>query len=174
MKVCLLVAPFQQSEIDCTQRCAGDTSDCDDRRHPDFAGRGAERAGADSRQSCVCAFAAAHQSRVHGRSHAGRPRGEIKEHRIGSEVFGRGNEFDPQADTIVRTQAHRLRAALAAYYSAEGREDPVVIEFAKGSYVPTVRENIPDLRSPIPSSRRRDPTPVRWRIPGRYLPGAWA
>jgi len=66
---------------------------------------------------------------------------EIKEHLIGAEVFERGPAFDSQTDTIVRTQAHRLRAALAAYYENEGRQDPLLIEFAKGSYVPLIREN---------------------------------
>lgn len=73
---------------------------------------------------------------------------EIKEHRIGAEVFDRGPGFDPQADTIVRTQAHRLRAALSAYYENEGRLDPLVIEFSKGSYVPNIRENSPAPRRP--------------------------
>jgi Tol biopolymer transport system component len=73
---------------------------------------------------------------------------EIKEHRIGAEVFERGPDFDPQADTIVRTQAHRLRSALSAYYENEGRTDPLVIEFAKGSYVPAVRENSPAPATP--------------------------
>ena len=86
--------------------------------------------------------------------------GEIKEHRIGADVFERGPDFDPQGDTIVRTQAHRLRAALSAYYENEGRTDPLVIEFAKGSYVPTIREN-------HPVSASVSPAPLPRTQPGR-------
>ena len=86
--------------------------------------------------------------------------GEIKEHRIGSEVFERGSAFDPQIDTIVRTQAHRLRAALSAYYETGGRSDPVVIEFSRGSYVPVIREHGPEP-APVPAA---PPAPVS-RLP---------
>ena len=89
-------------------------------------------------------------------------------------MFGRGNEFDPQADTIVRTQAHRLRAALAAYYSAEGREDPVVIEFAKGSYFPTVRENVPAPPEPDPFEQAPGFNTSPLADTGPVSPGAWA
>ena len=36
----------------------------------------------------------------------------LKEYAIGVEVFGRGEGFDPRADTIVRVQARRLRSKL--------------------------------------------------------------
>ncbi|QOY89387.1 TolB-like translocation protein [Paludibaculum fermentans] len=69
---------------------------------------------------------------------------EIKEYLIGSEVLGRGAGFDPRTDTIVRTQAHRLRTLLQAYY-ADKPDSPVVIGFAKGAYVPIFRRpSVPD------------------------------
>jgi len=40
---------------------------------------------------------------------------ELKEYLIGTEVFERAATFDPRIDTIVRTQAHRLRTMLAHY-----------------------------------------------------------
>jgi hypothetical protein len=40
----------------------------------------------------------------------------IKEYNIGVEVFDRGSHFDPRTDNIVRSQAHRLRMSLAAYF----------------------------------------------------------
>ena len=43
---------------------------------------------------------------------------QIKEYRIGVEVFGRGDTFDPKEDTIVRAQARNLRSKLAAYYES--------------------------------------------------------
>src|SRR5690349_24744483 len=60
----------------------------------------------------------------------------IKEYVIAVEVFEKAEDYDPQADSTVRTEASKLRSRLARYYETEGREDPVVITIAKGSYVP--------------------------------------
>ncbi len=61
---------------------------------------------------------------------------EIKESLIGVEVFGRSPDYDPKLDSIVRTEAGRLRARLAEYYAREGAKDATVIEVPKGHYVP--------------------------------------
>jgi hypothetical protein len=63
----------------------------------------------------------------------------IREHRIGSEGFGRGDSFDPRLDPIVRTQARKLRGKLTLYYATSGRNDPIRIEMIKGSYRPRFR-----------------------------------
>ena len=60
----------------------------------------------------------------------------LNEYVIASEVFGRSADFDSSVDTIVRTQAYRLRSKLNEYYSGEGARDPVAIEIPKGHYVP--------------------------------------
>lgn len=65
--------------------------------------------------------------------------GALKEYTLGVEVFGRGTDFDPRVDTIVRTHARRLRAKLEEYYRGAGSNDPVVIEVPKGHYVPAMR-----------------------------------
>src|SRR2546421_7596017 len=52
---------------------------------------------------------------------------ELKESVIGIEVFRR-RDYDPAQDSIVRTEASRLRARLSEYYLGEGKEDPLVIE----------------------------------------------
>lgn len=70
----------------------------------------------------------------------------VKEYVIGAEVFGRGGSFDPRLDPIVRTQARKLRARLDKYYETEAQDpvdDPVRIEFPKGSYVPTFSRFVP-------------------------------
>jgi serine/threonine-protein kinase len=64
---------------------------------------------------------------------------QVKEVVIGTEVFGRKPNYDPRQDSVVRTEAARLRARLAEYYAAEGAADPVVIEIPKGRYAPVVR-----------------------------------
>jgi hypothetical protein len=68
----------------------------------------------------------------HALDHPGSP---IKEYQIATEVFGRSGDFDPQVDSMVRVQAGRLRQKLAEYYNSDGAEDPMVVEFPKGTYV---------------------------------------
>lgn len=63
--------------------------------------------------------------------HPGEP---VKEYQIATEVFGRPADFDPQLDSTIRVQVGRLRTKLIEYYTAEGADDPVVIELPKGSY----------------------------------------
>ena len=60
----------------------------------------------------------------------------LKEYAIGVEVFGRGERFDPRADTIVRVQARRLRAKLEEYYAAAGHPDGLVVRLPTGTYLP--------------------------------------
>ena len=55
---------------------------------------------------------------------------------IAIDVFGRDADFDPQTDAIVRSEARRLRHALADYYLGMGARDPIRILLPKGSYVP--------------------------------------
>jgi hypothetical protein len=60
----------------------------------------------------------------------------LKETVIGVYVFGRAPDYDPKSDTVVRSQAWRLRSKLNEYYEAEGATDPVIIDMRRGSYVP--------------------------------------
>jgi TolB-like protein/Flp pilus assembly protein TadD len=83
---------------------------------------------------------------------------EIKESVIAVEVFGRKPNHDPAQDSIVRTEAGRLRARLSEYYINEGKSDALVIELPKGGYVPRFRkpEAAPaSNRSPRSGRRRR-------------------
>jgi hypothetical protein len=58
----------------------------------------------------------------------------LKEYQIATEVFGRPDNFDPQADSAIRVQAGRLRLKLLEYYSHEGAADPIVVEMPNGVY----------------------------------------
>ena len=62
---------------------------------------------------------------------------ELSEYVIATQVFGRPANFDPASDTIVRTQAYRLRTKLKEYYENEGKEDRVIVEVPKGRYIPS-------------------------------------
>jgi TolB-like protein len=64
---------------------------------------------------------------------------ELKETLLAVEVFGRKPDYDPKQDSIVRTEAGRLRSKLVEYYAGEGRNDSVVIELPKGRYTPVFR-----------------------------------
>jgi tetratricopeptide (TPR) repeat protein len=83
----------------------------------------------------------------------------IKGYTIAVEALGRAEDFDPQADPIVRVEAMRLRRALARYYENGGKRDPVQIDLPLGSYVPAFRRNALDLPPcddavvPLPSLR---------------------
>ncbi|MEX2301693.1 MAG: hypothetical protein WD733_12195 [Bryobacterales bacterium] len=85
--------------------------------------------------------------------------GQIKEYLIGVEVFGRGSDYDPRIDPVVRVEARRLRAKLREYYEEEGRHDGLHIQFPKGGYAP-VFESLGKEAAP------NEPKPPR-RIPSR-------
>src|SRR6516225_7729766 len=65
---------------------------------------------------------------------------ELKESLIAVEVFGRKPDYDPKLDSIVRSEAVRLRARLSKYYSGEGSRDLLMIELPKGGYTPIFRQ----------------------------------
>src|SRR5580692_10752242 len=58
----------------------------------------------------------------------------LKEYQIATEVFGRPDDFDPQADSAIRVQAGRLRLKLLDYYSHEGASDTTIVELPNGHY----------------------------------------
>ena len=62
---------------------------------------------------------------------------QIKEYSIGVEVFGRGESFDQDSDSIVRVEANRLRKRLAEYYAGEGADHELRITIPVGQYVPS-------------------------------------
>jgi len=72
----------------------------------------------------------------------------LKEYSIGRAVFGRGEEYSPRIDPIVRVQARNLRARLERYYAGPGASDRVRIELPKGTYVPLFQERARPWRAP--------------------------
>lgn len=60
----------------------------------------------------------------------------VKEYTIGVDVFDRPPGYDPQLDTIARTETWRLRSKLSAFYAAEGKDNPLRIGFRPRSMVP--------------------------------------
>ena len=85
----------------------------------------------------------------------------LKEYLVGVEVFNKMETFDPRIDSIVRVEARRLRSKLDRYYQTEGINDPTIIQFRRGSYVPIVvdrehaiKHNLLGMNDPVPSPVR--------------------
>jgi Tol biopolymer transport system component len=91
----------------------------------------------------------------------------LKEQVLGSELYGKGPEFDGSADPIVRVDARRLRDKLREYY-AEFPRDPIIITLPKGTYQPAFAENLTAqassvLKLAVPVERRRQNRRLLWR-----------
>ncbi len=72
-------------------------------------------------------------------------RGEnLKQYTIGTAVFTRHKDFNPDLDPVVRIQAGRLRRSLGLDYAQEGKDDPIRIVIPKGTYVPLFLPQHPD------------------------------
>jgi hypothetical protein len=93
---------------------------------------------------------------------------ELSEYAIATQVFGRAANFDPASDTIVRTQAYRLRSKLKEYYENEGKKEHVIVEVPKGHYVPTFSfRQDPKAATPVTdeSPEDLDPSGVTTTLP---------
>ncbi len=67
----------------------------------------------------------------------------LKEYVIGTEVYDRKPPYHPSQDSIVRTEARRLRSKLKEYYESEGRNNSIFIYFRPGSYIPVFKRKTP-------------------------------
>ncbi|WP_170482571.1 hypothetical protein [Ruegeria arenilitoris] len=66
---------------------------------------------------------------------------ELRGTALAMDVFGRGADFDPNVDPIVRIEAVKLRKALNYFYLTSGANDPVCIAIPKGQYRPQFEVN---------------------------------
>ncbi len=83
----------------------------------------------------------------------------LKAYVIATEALGRGEEFDPATDSIVRVEVNRLRQCLAHYYATEGVGAGLVIDIPKGQYRPVFLRTAP---TPLPTAPKA-PHRNRWR-----------
>jgi hypothetical protein len=67
------------------------------------------------------------------------PASPPREQEIAEAVFGRGPDFDPIVDGLVRVQVTQLRKRLHQHFSAEGADEPTILEIPRGSYVVAFR-----------------------------------
>jgi hypothetical protein len=67
------------------------------------------------------------------------PNCTLREQEVGVDVLGRPSDYDTSHDTLVRVLVSHLRKKLQEHFAAEGRNEPLVIEIPKGSYLPVFR-----------------------------------
>ena len=64
---------------------------------------------------------------------------ELTEQHIGERLFHKPSGYSPLEDSSVRVHARQLRLKLHEYFNEDGRNEPMVVEIPKGSYVPIFR-----------------------------------
>jgi hypothetical protein len=84
---------------------------------------------------------------------------QLNEHHIGQAVFDRGKNYSPAEDNVVRAHARQLRVKLADYFAQSGRDEPLLLEIPKGSYVPAFskRAEPPVVLEPVHSAPAASP-----------------
>jgi Tol biopolymer transport system component len=82
---------------------------------------------------------------------------ELRERRIGIEVFDQPDDWDPKVNNIVRSEARRLRSKLESYYQSAGRHDAIHIEIPRGGYAATFTEIVQTATSPL----KQEATPLQ-------------
>ncbi len=63
----------------------------------------------------------------------------MSEHRIGSAVFGKTQDYSVLEDSSVRVHVRQLRLKLHEYFDGEGRDETCIIEIPKGAYTTLFR-----------------------------------
>jgi len=64
---------------------------------------------------------------------------DLSEHRIGSAVFGKTQDYSVLEDSSVRVHVRQLRLKLHEYFDGEGRDETCIIEIPKGAYTTLFR-----------------------------------
>ncbi|MEI9970837.1 MAG: malectin domain-containing carbohydrate-binding protein [Ignavibacteriota bacterium] len=97
------------------------------------------------------------QECAHGRGR------ELKEYNIAVSALGRGADFDPTSDSIVRVEFSRLRKRLLQYYATEGAASRIQIQLPEVGYIPKLVRQDPPAETPPapPAPPPQTPPPAR-------------
>lgn len=88
----------------------------------------------------------------------------LREQEIGANVLGRPSDYDTSHDTLVRVLVSQLRKKLQEHFAGEGRDEALIIEIPKGSYLAVFRprgqehdhsEILGEIPAPAPPLRPR-------------------
>jgi len=82
---------------------------------------------------------------------------QITEFAIATQAFGKGANFDPAEDSLVRVQAREIRRRLREYYQNEGKSNCVILDIPIGHYAPAFTSVGTAPREMPPVSVRRTP-----------------
>jgi len=85
----------------------------------------------------------------------------LKEYTIALDALGKPESFDPRHESVVRMHLVRLRQKLAEYYSAEGAEDPIIVDIPKGGFRVRFETRAPNFTAPPPAEPVVVETPKR-------------
>jgi len=85
---------------------------------------------------------------------------DINEFLVATEAFGKGSDFDPSQDSLVRVQAREARRRLREYYMGDGKDSKVILDIPIGSYAPVFSE-VNDAPQP-PWPKRVNPLKTAW------------
>lgn len=85
-------------------------------------------------------------------------RQDVTESEIARLALGRGADFDPKVDNIVRVQAHQVRARLEHYFKNEGLLEPVILTIPKRNYLPQL---VPRQVEATPEAKAERPALAR-------------
>ena len=95
---------------------------------------------------------------------------DLTEHRIGSVVFGKLEDYSVVEDSSVRVHVRQLRLRLHEYFQGEGRREALVVEIPKGAYTTLFHpaeqpEAAPALQlMPAVPRRKKWPTVLPWSL----------
>ncbi len=84
---------------------------------------------------------------------------DLTEHRIGSAVFGKPQDYSVVEDSSVRVHVRQLRLRLHEYFDGEGRDETCIVEIPKGAYTTLFR--MVELRSAQPIAEKTPPPPAQ-------------
>ncbi|MDQ6678715.1 MAG: hypothetical protein M3Z09_15645 [Acidobacteriota bacterium] len=101
---------------------------------------------------------------------------DMTEQHIGIEVFKRSAGYSTTEDNVVRAQARQVRLKLGEYFATLGKDEDVILEIPKGSYVPVFSRRaepavvLPPAAIPVasaadPGSNRPGASWMRWIWP---------
>lgn len=82
----------------------------------------------------------------------------LHEQAIGVAIFGRPEGYDTSSDNIVRTSVSELRKRIQAYFDAEGRDEPLIMEIPRWNYVLAFHDRPVPAPAPLPVTH--DPVPA--------------
>jgi hypothetical protein len=89
---------------------------------------------------------------------------DINEYLIATQAFGKGPDFDPAADSLVRVQAREVRRKLREYYQGEWKSSHLILDIPAGHYAPIFMSGSPAAETSRPA-RRLLPLRAVWLIP---------